>query len=78
MAISRARTDYEYVVYPSTRVEGSGIKIVPSRIGDKRSLDEAKAVARAAPGSGIYSVTRGRFIGWITPSGRYSSTSRGR
>jgi hypothetical protein len=64
-----ATRDYEWVVYPSTHVAGDGITIRPSSL--TRGLDKAKAVAKEHPGSGIYSVSRGRFVGWINFKGRY-------
>lgn len=68
--------NYEYFVYPNMRVEGEGIKISPSSLVS--GLDRAKETAKAlGPGAGIYSVTHGRFVGWITPSGRYRSTTHG-
>jgi hypothetical protein len=72
--------NYEYVVYPQARVEGEGIKVVPSSLGSNVGLNRAKSIAKTQYGSGaaIYSVSKGRFVGWITPTGRYSPFGRGR
>jgi hypothetical protein len=64
--------DYEYVVYPSTRVEGHGIKVLGTGFKNAH-LAAAKKVAKLHPGSGIYSVSKGGFVGWINYNGRYVS-----
>jgi hypothetical protein len=64
-----ATRDYEWVVYPEPRVAGEGIKIRPSSL--TRGFEEAKRVAKERPGSGIYSVTHGRFVGWVNFNGRF-------
>jgi len=70
--------NYEYIVYRDTRVSGEGIKI-PGTGFKKAHLEAAKKVAKdLGPGSGIYSVSKGRFIGWITFNGYYSPIGRGR
>jgi hypothetical protein len=62
--------DYEYVVYRSTKVSGTGIRIAGTGF-TKRSLEDAKRVAKEYPGSGVYSTSKGRFVGWINFNGRY-------
>lgn len=69
--------NYEWIVYPSARVSGDGYKIIPSSL--TRGLDTAKRAAKAlGSGAAIYSVTKGRFVGGITPTGRYHPFGRGR
>ena len=65
---------YDYVVYPSVRVEGEGVKALGSGAA---GLTAAKALAKKRPGSGIYNVSRGGFDGWINYNGRYVSFRRG-
>lgn len=63
--------DYEYVVYAAPRVSGEGIRVKGSLV---RGLPEAKRVAkRVGSPAGIYSITKGRFVGYIHPNGRYVS-----
>ena len=63
-----ATRNYEYVVYPEPRVAGEGYKIIPSTLVNEKP---AIAYAKRHPGSGIYSVTKGRFIGWVNFNGRF-------
>jgi hypothetical protein len=69
--------NYEFVVYPSTRHEGEGVK-VPGSFASPKSLRAAIKVAKDTygPGAGIYSVTRGAWEGWINHNGRYVSFHR--
>ena len=64
----------EYVVYPdaSHRHAERAVR-VPSRRGKgPYDLTDAKHVAKAmGPPAAIYSVSKGRFVGWIHPNGRY-------
>jgi len=73
--------NYEYVVYPepSHRHADRSVKI-PMRAGrGPYELDEAKRVAKTMGSpAAIYSVSAGRFVGYIHPNGRYVPTSRGR
>lgn len=70
-----ATRDYEYVVYPSTRVEGAGVNV--AGFGEK-GFQSAKRLAKGHPGSGIYSVSKGRFVGWINFNGRLVPIGYGR
>jgi hypothetical protein len=72
-----ATRDYEYVVYPeaSHRNAERAVKVPMRRVGGTLKpydLTDAKRVAKemGAP-AGIYSVSKGRFVGYVHPSGRY-------
>lgn len=64
--------DYEYIVYREARMSGEGIKVRRGR--HAFDLSEAKRVAKrlGAPAA-IYSVTKGRFVGYIHHNGRFVS-----
>lgn len=69
--------DYEYVVYPETshRHAERAVKVPMRRVGGSLrtyDLTDAKRVAKqmGTPAS-IYSVSKGRFVGYVHPSGRY-------
>ena len=63
--------DYEYIVYPEARVSGSGVKVNVKR-GKLWDLTDAKAVARAmGHPAAIYSVSKGRFVGYIGRAGKF-------
>jgi hypothetical protein len=72
-----ATRDYEYVVYPeaSHRHAERAVKIPMRRVrGSLRSYDltDAKRAAKQmGPPAAIYSVSKGRFVGYIHPNGRY-------
>jgi hypothetical protein len=72
---SEATRDYEYVVYPSTIVQGEGVR-VPG-FGEA-GFQAAKRFAKERHGSGIYSVSKGRFVGWINFNGRLVPIGYGR
>ena len=68
---------YEYVVYPETshRHAERAVKVPMRRVGSALrpyDLTDAKRVAKqmGSPAS-IYSVSKGRFVGYVHPSGRY-------
>ncbi len=72
-----ATRDYEYIVYPEAthRHAESAVKIPMRRIGGSirpYDLTDAKRTAKqmGAPAA-IYSVSKGRFVGYVHPSGRY-------
>lgn len=71
-----ATRDYEYVVYPeaSHRYAERAVNI-PRRPGKSLwDLTDAKRTAKQmGPPAGIYSVSHGRFVGYIHPNGRYVS-----
>jgi hypothetical protein len=66
---SSATRTYEYVVYPSTRVAGEGVKI--EGFGEK-AYQAAARYAKSLPqwGAGIYSVGKGRFVSYVGPRGK--------
>lgn len=63
----------DYYVYRQPNHSGEAIKVV----GDLR---EAKRIAKSLgiAYAAIYSVSGGRFVGYISPTGRYVPTRRGR
>ena len=72
-----ATRDYEYVVYPETshRHAERAVKVPMRRVGGSLrpyDLTDAKRAAKqmGSPAS-IYSVSKGRFVGYVHPSGRY-------
>ena len=72
-----ATRDYEYVVYPEAthRHADRAVKIPMRRVGGSLrpyDLTAAKLEAKrmGAPAA-IYSVSKGRFVGYVHPSGRY-------
>ena len=69
-----ATRDYEYVVYPeaSHRHAERAVKIPRQRGKGPYDLTEAKLAAKqmGAPAA-IYSVSKGRFVGYVHPRGRY-------
>jgi hypothetical protein len=72
-----ATRNYEYVVYPETshRNAERAVKVPTRRVGGAvrpYDLTDAKRVAKemGSPAS-IYSVSKGRFVGYVHPSGRY-------
>ena len=72
-----ATRDYEYVVYPETshRHAERAVKIPMRRVGGSLrpyDLTDAKRAAKqmGSPAA-IYSVSKGRFVGYVHPSGRY-------
>lgn len=72
-----ATRDYEYVVYPeaSHRHADRAVKIPMRRVGGAvrpYDLADAKRAAKqmGAPAA-IYSISKGRFVGYVHPSGRY-------
>ena len=69
-----ATRDYEYVVYPETshRHAERAVKIPTRRGKGPYDLTDAKRAAKqmGSPAS-IYSVSKGRFVGYVHPSGRY-------
>jgi len=71
--VGEATRSYNFVVYAEPRVTSAG------KLGQFGALAEAKAFAKALPhwGAGVYDVSKGRFVGTITRTGRYSPTSRG-
>lgn len=72
-----ATRDHEYVVYPeaSHRHAERAVKVPMRRVGGSLrpyDLTDAKRVAKEmGPPAGIYSVSKGRFVGYVHPSGRY-------
>lgn len=72
-----ATRDYEYVVYPeaSHRHAERSVKVPMRRVrGTLKPYDltDAKRVAKEmGPPAGVYSVSKGRFVGYVHPSGRY-------
>ena len=64
-----ATRSYEYVVYPSTRVEGEGVKI--DGFGEK-GYQAAARFAKSLPqwGAGVYSVSKGRFVSYVGSRGK--------
>ena len=69
-----ATRDYEYVVYPEAthRNADRAVKIPTRRGKGPYDLAAAKIAAKkmGAPAA-IYSVSKGRFVGYVHPSGRY-------
>lgn len=72
-----ATRDYEYIVYPEAthRHADRAVKIPMRRVGGAvrpYDLVDAKRAAKqmGAPAA-IYSVSKGRFVGYVHPSGRY-------
>lgn len=69
--------DYEYVVYPDTshRHAERAVRVPVRRArGARRPYDltDAKRVAKEmGPPAGVYSVSKGRFVGYVHPNGRY-------
>lgn len=64
--------DYEYAIYKQPHVQGDRVVVPGSRMsdkGEKAAIDFAKENVGA--GAGIYSITHGRFVGWINPNGRF-------
>ena len=69
--MSQYRT-YEFVVYQQPHVQGKGINVPNTTIRDvKKAVAFAKQ--HVGRGAGIYSITKGRFVGWINPNGRFVS-----
>jgi len=75
--IAPATRDYEYVVYPEAthRHAERSVKVPMRRVGGAvrpYDLTDAKRVAKemGAP-AGVYSVSKGRFVGYVHPSGRF-------
>ena len=72
-----ATRNYEYVVYPeaSHRNGDRAVKIPTRRGKGPYDLTDAKIAAKkmGAPAA-IYSVSKGRFVGYVHPSGRYVAT----
>lgn len=72
-----ATRTYEYVVYPEASVSQTdrAVKVPMRRVGGTLrpyDLTDAKRVAKEmGPPAGIYSVSKGRFVGYIHPNGRY-------
>lgn len=70
----RALRDYEYVIYPeATHRHAERALKIPSRPGKGLfDLTDAKLAAKKmGPPAAIYSVSKGRFVGYIHPNGRY-------
>jgi hypothetical protein len=72
-----ATRNYEYVVYPEAthRNADRAVKVPTRRVGGAvrpYDLTDAKRVAKemGSPAA-IYSVSAGRFVGYVHPSGRY-------
>ena len=72
-----ATRNYEYVVYPETshRHAERAVKIPMRRVGGSLrpyDLTDAKRAAKQmGPPAAIYSISKGRFVGYVHPSGRY-------
>ena len=66
--------NYEYIVYPeaSHRHAERAVKVPQRRGRGPYDLGDAKLVAKkmGAPAA-IYSTSKGRFVGYVHPSGRY-------
>lgn len=76
-SVASATRHYEYVVYPEAthRHAERSVKIPMRRVrGSLQPYDltDAKRAARqmGAPAA-IYSISKGRFVGYVHPSGRY-------
>lgn len=71
--------NYEYVVYPepSHRHAERAVKVPQQRGRGPFDLGGAKLVAKqmGSPAA-IYSVSKGRFVGYIHPNGRYVPIGR--
>jgi hypothetical protein len=69
-----ATRHYEYVVYPEAthRNADRAVKVPTRRAGGPYDLTDAKRVAKemGSPAA-IYSVSKGRFVGYVHSSGRY-------
>lgn len=64
-----ATRNHDYVVYRHVRVEGEGL--IVHGMG-KPALRSAVAMAKTyGPGAGVYSISKGSFVGYITDSGRW-------
>jgi hypothetical protein len=66
--------NYEYVVYPeaSHRYAERAVKVPQRRGRGPYDLGGAKLVAKQmGTPAAIYSVSKGRFVGYVHPSGRY-------
>jgi hypothetical protein len=71
--------NYEYVVYPeaSHRHAERAVKVPMRRGRGPYDLGGAKLVAKKmGPPAAIYSVSKGRFVGYIHPNGRYVPIGR--
>jgi hypothetical protein len=72
-----ATRDYEYVVYPEAthRHAERSVKIPMRRVGGSLRPYDLTDAKRAAKQMGtpaaIYSISKGRFVGYVHPSGRY-------
>ena len=72
MSSRQPTRDYEYVIYKHPHHRGDGVIVPKSRLSDKgerAAIDFAKK--NVGDGAGIYSITHGRFVGWINPNGRF-------
>jgi hypothetical protein len=69
--------NYEYVVYPEARHAGRAVKVPMRRGRGPYDLGGAKLVAKqmGSPAA-IYSVSKGRFVGYIHSNGRYVPIGR--
>ena len=69
-----ATRNYEYVVYPEAthRHAERAVKIPMRRGKGPYDLTDAKRAAkRMGPSAAIYSVSKGRFVGYVHSNGRY-------
>jgi hypothetical protein len=69
---TRATRGYEYVVYPEASHRNADRAVrVPIRRSTFDLTDAKRAAKQMGAPAAIYSVSKGRFVGYIHPNGRY-------